>query len=37
MTEGGVPFRSSEAAEIDEWSRLVYEAFSDWPIAKEGR
>ena len=35
--EQGVPFRSSDVEQIDAWSRLVFEAFSDWPIANEGR
>ena len=37
MTDRDRPLRSSEATEIDAWSRRVFEAFSGGPAAKEGR
>ena len=37
MSDCGAPFSEHSADPIDEWSRGVFEACRDWPLARSGR
>ena len=36
-SDSGTPFGDDSAEPIDDWSRAVFEALRDWPLARKGR